>query len=97
MEEFGSVGLLALFTHPVTTQVFGVVLVTVVANYLLRKFFRTLKGRASKTHTVWDDALVASIQRPAVLLIWILGVAFAAEVVSAETNSSLSQMIDPCL
>jgi len=95
MEEFDSVGLLEFFTDPVTVQVFGVVLVTVVANFLSRKFFRSLKERASRTHTIWDDALVASIQRPVVLLIWILGFAFAAEVISAKTNSSLSQMIDP--
>lgn len=95
MEEFDTIGLLGFLTHPVTAQVFAVVVVTVVGNYLSRKFFRKLKERAAQTHTVWDDALVASIQRPAVFLIWILGIGFAAEVISAETSSSLSQMIDP--
>ena len=95
MEQFENADVLALVTHPLVIQVFAVVLATVVTNYLVRKFFRKLYQRVSKTHTVWDDALVGSIQRPAMLLIWVIGLGFAAEIVSAETDSTLSQMIDP--
>lgn len=95
MDEIDKIEVLALLTHPVVLQVFALVFATVVANYLVRKFFRQLYKRVSKTETVWDDALVGSIQKPAALMIWVLGISFAAEVISAETDSSLSQLIEP--
>lgn len=95
MENIDTTALLTFFTHPVVVQVFAVVFATVVANYLVRKFFRKLYKRVSQTNTVWDDALVGAIQRPAALLIWIVGIGFAAEVISAETDSSLSMLIEP--
>tara|TARA_R110002072_G_scaffold1598_6_gene13639 strand:- start:74753 stop:75826 length:1074 start_codon:yes stop_codon:yes gene_type:complete len=95
MEDFDTANLLAFFSHPTVAQVFAVVFATVVANYVVRKFFRKLYKRVSQTQTVWDDALVGSIQRPAALMIWIIGIATAAEIVSAETESSLAQLIDP--
>ena len=95
MEEFDSGELIAFVTQPVVIEVFGVVFATVVANYLTRQFFQRLSKRVAKTKTVWDDALVAAIQRPAALLIWVLGISFAAQLISAETDSQLSQLIVP--
>jgi MscS family membrane protein len=95
MEEFDSTDVIAFVTQPVVIEVFGVVFATLVANYLTRQFFKRLSQRAAKTETVWDDALVAAIQRPAALLIWVLGISFAAQLISAETESQLSQLIDP--
>jgi MscS family membrane protein len=95
MEDIDTTALLTFFSHPLVAQVFAVVLATVVANYLARKFFRKLYARVSQTPTVWDDALVGALQRPAALLIWIIGIGFAAEVISAETESNLSRLIDP--
>lgn len=95
MDEFDSAQVVAFLTQPVVLEVFGVVFATVVANYLARQFFTRLQQRVAKTKTVWDDALVGAIQRPASLLIWVLGISFAAQLISAETESQLSQLITP--
>lgn len=95
MEDLATSDVIAFVTQPVVIEVFGVVLATVVGNYLTRQFFKRLQQRAAKTHTVWDDALLAAIQRPAALMIWVLGISFAAQIVSAETDSQLSQLIGP--
>jgi MscS family membrane protein len=95
MDEIDSTELLGLLTHPVVLQVFAVVFATVLANYFAKKALILLDKRASNTHTVWDDALIGSIKKPAALMIWVLGISFAAEIISAETESSLSHLIEP--
>ncbi len=82
-------------TNPTVIKVFGIVLATLLVNFFLRGVFNHLEKRASNTHTVWDDALLSSVRKPTSLLIWILGIAFAAETISAETDTGLQNMIDP--
>lgn len=95
MEPYETSELIALVTQPVVLEVFGVVFATVVANYALRQFFQRLQQKVAKTKTVWDDALVGAIQRPAALLVWVLGLSFAAQLISAQSESQLSQLIVP--
>ena len=86
---------LGWFNSPLLFSVFAVVLATVVANFLLRRLFNKLAQKALETHTVWDDALVSAIRKPASLLIWVLGIIYAAELISAGGGSLLSKIIAP--
>ncbi len=95
MEEFEASEFVNFVTQPMVLEVFGIVFATVVTNYLVRQFFKRLLLRVAKTKTVWDDALFNSIQRPIALLVWVIGLSIAAEVISAETDSQLSQLIVP--
>ena len=81
--------------QPVVISTFSVVFGTLVANYFVRQAFRRLAARAEQTKTVWDDALVRAIGLPASLLVWVLGISYAAEIISAGTESDLEGLIDP--
>ncbi|MBT4161208.1 MAG: hypothetical protein HOE54_07860, partial [Gammaproteobacteria bacterium] len=84
-----------LLARPDVIWVFLVVVITLFANYLARRLLLQLEKQTSRTDTVWDDALVRSARKPLAWLIWALGVAWAAEIVAAGTESVLSAMIDP--
>lgn len=81
--------------EPVVYTTFIVVFGTVILDFITRRLFAKLEHRADNTHTVWDDALVRSIRRPASLMIWTLGITYAAQVVSSETDSDLANLISP--
>ena len=85
----------ALLARPEVVWVFLVVLVTLTANFIARRLLLQLEKQTEKTRTVWDDALVRSVRRPLAWLIWVLGIAWAAEIVAAGTDSTLATMISP--
>jgi len=70
-------------------SVFIVVIFTVFANYLSKKLLNKLIERLHKTRTQWDDALANAASSPLSWVIWIIGISFAADIIYAETQSSI--------
>jgi len=64
--------------------VLGALLLDFAQKLLLGRLHRTLKA----THNVWDDALVDALRRPLSLLIWVVGITFAADVVGMAAEVS---------
>ena len=60
-------------------ELFVIVLLTVFGSYFVRRFVRTLKTRAEKTESKWDDTFFAALQGPARTLVWVVGLTFALE------------------
>jgi MscS family membrane protein len=60
-------------------ELFVIVLLTVFGAYFVRRFVMTLKARAEKTSSKWDDTFFASLQGPARALVWVVGLSFALE------------------
>ena len=54
-------------------QVFLVVFVTLVVNFIWRRVYRKLDRQLKKTKNEWDDAIVIAISTPVTLLIWGVG------------------------
>ncbi|MBC9072249.1 mechanosensitive ion channel family protein [Thauera sp. CAU 1555] len=77
------------------TQVFLVVLAVVVANFFLRRMLARLEARSLQTATPWDDALILAARRPLTWLAWIVGIAFAAQIVQAETDTAIFEAVGP--
>lgn len=75
-------------------SVFIIVLLTVVANYFARKLLLKLTEKMSKTRTLWDDVLVDAAGRPLTWVVWIVGIAFAADVIYAATGVPIFQATD---
>ena len=71
--------------------VFGVLLLNLIVRMLMNRLHRKL--RANKTP--WDDAVVDALRRPLGLLIWIVGIAFAADIVRSETGAPIFDAIGP--
>lgn len=80
--------------NPVLLKVFGIVFATLVINFFFRRILTQIHIKALSTATVWDDALINSIKRPLTLLVWVLGLSWAAELISAGTETLLSTNID---
>ncbi|XOV89398.1 MAG: mechanosensitive ion channel family protein [Pseudomonadota bacterium] len=82
-------------SDPDVILVFSIVFVTLLLNYISRKLFQRLLVRSEATRTIWDDALIRSLRGPASMMIWVLGIAYAAEVISANTTTTLAGLVEP--
>jgi len=76
-------------------QVFIVVFLTLLINFLQKRILGKLLAKLQETRIYWDDALVDAARRPLTILIWIIGLSFAAEIVSHESGAVIFGAIDP--
>jgi len=92
-------GLKALMTYlrgeSWAIQVFVVVFVTLLAALVQKRMFARLIEKLVRTSTFWDDSLVTALSRPLHILIWILGLSFAAEIVQDKTDAAIFGAIEP--
>ncbi|WP_341743679.1 mechanosensitive ion channel family protein [Azonexus hydrophilus] len=82
-------------TLTLVVQVFLVVSVVVVGNFLLRRLLDRLAARTAQTANPWDEALVNAARRPLPLLAWIVGLAFAARIVQSEADAPVFEAVGP--
>lgn len=76
-------------------QVFVVVFITLLISFLQKRILGKLLAKLQETRIYWDDALVDAARRPLTILIWIIGLSFAAEIVSNESGAVIFGAIDP--
>lgn len=76
-------------------RVFAVVFATVVLDFIAAWLLQRLKGRVLKTQTIWDDALLAAAGRPLRVVVWLLGLTFAAEIVRQQSHAGIFDLIEP--
>jgi len=76
-------------------QVFFVVFLTLLISFLQKRVLGKLLAKLQETAIYWDDALVDAARRPLTFLIWIIGLSFAAEIVSNERGAVIFGAIDP--
>ena len=75
-------------------QAFAVVFGALVLDFIQRRLMTRLLIQArTRTKNMWDDALVASIKSPLSLLIWVLGISFAAGVVAENSEATVFQIV----
>ena len=61
------------------TQVFLVILATLIVDFAQKKVFGSLAKKVLTTQNKWDDGLLLSISRPLSLIIWVTSFAFVGE------------------
>ena len=76
-------------------QVFVVVFLTLVLSLLVRMFTARLHRKLKETDNPWDDAFIFALRKPLGLLIWIVGIAFAADIVRLKTDAAIFNAIAP--
>lgn len=81
-EYFG----LAFLAEPWVLQVLIVVAVVVAINLLAGLVLHRAERIALGTTNVWDDALVGAARRPLGVALWIVGLAYAADLARAEAG-----------
>ena len=74
-------------------QVFGVVLVTLIAGAIVRRAVLHLIERTKATHNLVDDALFLALKGPTRGLVWVLGLTSAAYIAGAQTEAVIFDAI----
>lgn len=76
-------------------QVFLVVLLTLLLDFVVKKIIGQLNEKLKHTENPWDDSLVEALRRPVSVLIWVVGIAFAVEIIRHETRVVMFDFIKP--
>lgn len=79
-------GLTAL-NQPWLPEVLLAVVATVVLHLVATALLRRIAIAAEKTSNHWDDALLHSAERPVSAAIWIIGIAFALEIIRRDVGA----------
>lgn len=74
-------------------QIFVIVFAALLFNFVVRILLNRLHARLRTTHNPWDDALVDALRPPLTLLIWVVGIAYAAEIVGREAEADVFNVI----
>ena len=92
-----------LLSHPLLTegrwawiaQVFAVVFLVALANFIQRRVISRLHQTALKTKSPWDDAFLDALGRPLTALFWVVGLTFVAELVLEASKVALLEAAGP--
>jgi len=76
-------------------HVFVVVFLTLLLSYAVKTVMHRLLKRADITSLIWDNALIRAGEKPLVGLIWLLGLAYAAEIAGKGTEATVFELVDP--
>jgi MscS family membrane protein len=75
-------------------QVFLVVLVVLVIDFVQRRVLRTLIHQAeTKTKNIWDDAIFNSLRRPISIILWMAGLTIISRFVYRSDDEQIVLMI----
>ena len=76
-------------------QVFIVVFATLLLDWIQKRIMRSLMAKLKLTSNYWDDSLADAMGRPLSVLIWVIGLAFAAQIVSRESGAVIFDAVVP--
>ena len=76
-------------------QVLIILLVALSLDWLQKRVVTKLLVRVRKTRIPWDTALFEAVGRPLTVLIWLLGITFAADIASQEYEAAIFRIVDP--
>jgi len=80
---------LSYLAEPLLLQVLLVVLATALANIFGHFLLRYARKVARMTTSHWDDALVNAAKRPIPVVIWLIGITYAADIAGKDTNAAI--------
>lgn len=77
------------------SQVFAVVFVSLLLDLIQKRVLRRIHLRLEKTRNVWDDVVVDALRKPLSVFIWVVGIAFAAQIVAQATQAAIFSAVAP--
>ena len=83
--------------NPWVFEIFLILFLTAVASGIRRFLLKHAEKKAEASKTLWDDALIKAINKPAGALLWIIGISFAIDViyVELESEAEIFAAVDP--
>ncbi|HKJ00334.1 MAG TPA: mechanosensitive ion channel family protein [bacterium] len=77
-------------------QTFLAVLGALLVDLALRRMLTRLQGRLEvRTRTPWDEAVIDALRPPLSVMIWLVGIAFAASIVGRATHAPIFDAVGP--
>ncbi|MGH7461515.1 MAG: hypothetical protein ACREMA_10875, partial [Longimicrobiales bacterium] len=76
-------------------QVFLVVFATLLADWTQKRVLRRLHRRMEAGRSGWDTTLLDALRGPPGALIWVVGIAFAAEIMRKESGAAIFGAVRP--
>ncbi len=76
------------------TQAFVIVLLTLIAGAAVRRIVKRLAKRAHDSNNMLDDVLLEAMTGPSRTMVWVLGIAFAADIVGSETDAVIFSAVN---
>ena len=76
-------------------QALVVVLTTLILSFAVRHLLKRLEAKLERTPTVWDEAVVRALRHPATAFIWIVGIAFAVQIIETKTGATILSAVYP--
>ena len=76
-------------------EVFVVVMLTGFLNWIPKRSYHRIISKLEQTKTFWDDVFFDALIKPLSVLIWITGIAFAADIVKEHTGSFIFSAVSP--
>lgn len=76
-------------------QIFAVVFFVLLFNFIIGIVLNRIHKKLTTTNNPWDDAFVDALRRPLKILIWIVGISFAAEIVYQVSEATIFEAAGP--
>lgn len=76
-------------------QIFAVIFFVLLFNFIVGVVLNRLHKKLTTTHNPWDDAFVDALRKPLKILIWIVGISFAAEIVYQVSEATIFEAVGP--
>lgn len=77
-------------------QVFFVVFMTLIIAYIESIIYRRIHPKLQRSGTVWDDSVVYAVHKPLQMLIWLMGLSFAADIVAISgKHTAIFKIVEP--
>lgn len=81
--------------HAWISQVFIVVLVSLILDFVQKIILNKLHIKLESTKNRWDDIFIVSAKKPLSYLIWLIGITLAAEIVQHQSDAAIFSIITP--
>jgi MscS family membrane protein len=81
--------------QPWVIHIFIVIFLTLFCSYLVKHFLKSAYSRFKLSRAYWDDVFIDALQPPLSLLIWVLGLAFAARIARGQSDAAIFSLIKP--
>jgi MscS family membrane protein len=79
----------------IVSQVFIVVFVTLLLDFFQKRLLKRLHATLLHTRRHWDHIFVESLRQPLTLLIWVVGITFAADILGKRTDVLVFDAAEP--
>lgn len=76
-------------------QVFVIIFLSLMFDWAQKRIINRLYKKLKNTRTYWDDALVDAMRVPLSVLIWLIGLTYAADIVKHRTEAVIFEAIAP--